>query len=265
MKEKQPATEMRIRTGAFVRGLWGEADGSPHSTAGHKNSTRSVRRSRKYPYPLDPLLVYVWGEKNLDYVRGKGYDPILVSPNPVENYSGGDGPRSSQASGGEKGKHQINWGISFWRQKLECIRMGLLNYPAVIWLDWDTTQIQPLPDNFWQRMAEGQPVQAGLRQYKRAQCPWREHGRGQIPHGAFLYCRELRLVERAIEFHATKCPTCTDEVAWALVIEEMMGGWTKDYRDYHRLGFEPFCYDQRRIWRQFFPCREPLFLNIGRY
>lgn len=142
--------------------------------------------------------------------------------------------------------------------------MGLLRYPAVVWLDWDTAQVKPLPPNFWARMAEGAPVQAGLRQYKRPQCLWRNKGRGQVPHGAFFYCRDISLVERAIELHAARWPTCTDEVAWACVIDELMGGWD-DFREYHRQGYEPFCYDQRRVWRQFFPCPEPLFLNVGRF
>jgi len=68
-----------------------------------------------------------------------------------------------------------------------------------------------------------------------------------------------------MELHDTDdCRGSTDEVAWAALIDEMLGGW-KGPREYKARGFEPYCYDQNKVWRQLFPPEQVIFQNMGRF
>lgn len=250
----------QTHAGVFVRGLWGEAQDAKHPTSGHGRALQAAKRSCRAPHQPEPQVVYVWGNENFAALERFRLNLVLVSPDPLTNYGTTDVARDCTSRG------QVNWGVSMWRHKLEAIRMALDHHPAIVWLDWDTHQVANLPPDFWQRLAAGQPFQGSLRQYKRKQCLWRPEKDNPrlVPHGAWIYCREQRLVERAIELHAERVPTFTDETAWAAVLDELLGGW-KGRDEYHRRGFEPYCYLQgQNNWRQFFKPTEVIFENTGR-
>jgi len=258
-------------SGVFVRGLWGESpEDSEWPTAGHDSALVEAKRALTADFQPSPVLVYAWGQRNFDCLRSFGYDPILVSADAIVNYSTDGQERNSRS------RFQVNWGVSHWRQKLQCIRMALESHDvgrAAIWMDWDVWQVAKLPADFWGRLEKGQDFQASLRIYVRKQCGWRRGdwaGMRRVPHGAWTYCRSLETVNRAIEVHAEHVPTFTDEVAWAKLLDIRHDRWIGDDK-YKSMGYEPYCYNQgmgrRAIGRTVHPCdpSTKLFQNMGRY
>ena len=251
---------MGISQGVFVRGFWGDSDPS-YPTTTRTKTLRDIRKSLAAEFQPEPLIVYCWGTENFEFLKSLGVEAELVSERPIEDYSNGKTPRDAI---NPKGKGKINYGVSMWRHKLECIRMALRNYgKQVIWLDWDVHQIRPIPSHFWAYLEVGRPIRAALRSYKRPQCPWRPRAdRRLVVHGGFIYCRWLALIEQIIEVHSTKFPTYTDETPISWVIDELMGGW-RGPNAFFAEGFSPPFYDQRK--QAVHPRPEnPVFQNRGK-
>jgi len=243
----------------FVHGLWGETAGSENPTLTLPRTLKAIRHAVAAEHQPEPLVVYCYGEDNREFLREHGIEPLLCSPDPIHNFLPGVSNRNCQSKG------RLNWGLNFWRHKLDCIQRALDNHDEVVWLDWDVRQLRPL-DDFWSTLREGPPIQAALRAYKRPQCGWRARGqRTFVPHGAFIYCRSLVVICRVIDLHIREHPTCTDEIAIAHAIDELLGGWTvpDKYRDH---GFEPTVYDQRRKYVDpSWVSSNPVFRNVGRW
>ncbi len=243
---------------AFVHGLWGDETTLPH----YRDKLHQIVLESRDHQP-DDLAVYACGKDNVDIIRDAGYDPIMLHENPIVNWDNSTEPRNTHAEG------RMNWGLSFWRHKLECIKAALGDFDAVVWLDWDVHCVAPVPDDYWEELAEGQPIQAALRRYKHRQCKWRAGiGEQILPHGACIYCRDITIVERTIEVHRELADEYgdlgKDETAIARVIDERMGGWK---------GVEEYCidydlpyYDMRKRYARLPDRGNPIvFLNRGRF
>jgi len=232
----------------FVRGLWGE---SKHlsvptftlpKTYRDIENTLSYERSHPSRTPA-PVINYCFGANNLEFLTNNNTTIKLLSLDPIMNF---ENQPLSERSPNPKGG--INWGISFWHHKLYCMREAMRTHDEIIWMDWDCYLHRRLPKDFWRIMRKGAEFQGSLRRYRCRQCHWREmpYARRIVPHGAFLYCRSKALLDRAIELHLTKCRQATDEIAWAMTIDELIGGWKgNDY--YKESKFEPYCYT---TWNQ---------------
>lgn len=148
-----------------------------------------------------------------------------------------------------------------FRRKLLAIRDALHNYQHVLWMDIDCIKLGPFPADFWDRLKDGAPIQAKIRQYHRRKAHWR-HGQARILQGgAFIYCRSLPIIERALDVMATPVydlaprfyPSGTgrafdDEMAIAWVIDEMNGGWMG--QDAYRKGWDVPHYTIRgEVWK----------------
>ena len=51
----------------------------------------------------------------------------------------------------------------------------MIEYDEIVLLDWDTVQIKPIPEDFWDVLAQKAPIQAVLRVYFRLKATqWRK-------------------------------------------------------------------------------------------
>jgi len=221
-----------------------------------REAARRVR-AKSFNLERENCRIFAFGLENTAFLDSLGVEWICLSSDPLVNWTA-----ATDRNPSEDGR--VNWGLSHWRHKLECIRAGLTVSEAVIWLDWDCHLCEPLPADFWDRLATGPPFRASLRFYRHRQVsrPGRMAGR-YVPHGAWQYFRR-DWIDRAIETHARRCPGATDEVGMAYFLDELHDGWI-GVEQWAKL-YEPDCYDQRHRLRQIIPLAgRPLFRNWGRW
>lgn len=246
----------------FLRGLWGQGpDAGPNQTETLDKTRHDISRSLKVKHQPTPLTVGAYGRENFQHLKGLGVRwPVLLNPRPIVNFEYSDQARVSQNNG------RINWGLSMWRHKLEIIKWGLGLSDEVVWLDWDIHQVAEMPQDFWERLRDGAPLRAALRCYQNPQCMWRgRREKRMVPHGAFIYCRDRTLIERAIWWHTNHHPESTDEVAMAHLIDERMGGW-QGAQAYADAGYQAPWYNMRMRHGLPGPARaDAVFRNKGRY
>lgn len=253
----------------FIRGLWGEGNHSEFPTAGYPGVCKELRRTltseSKEP---SPILYYSFGNDNYKFLQSKGLGPYSMSSQAILNWN----DEMEEARNPEFG-NRINWGISYWRHKLLCLTDALDFYDEVVWLDWDYRLVKPLPDDFWDRMREGQPLQSCLRIYRNIQCPWRVQtsrhkrvSRGTDEerttcHGSFIYCRDLAIANKLLDYH-DRYPYNSDEPTLCRWAEDQLGGWTAEHvQRYRDEGYEPYCCQAK--WHAFEP-EEVIFRNFGK-
>jgi hypothetical protein len=94
-----------------------------------------------------PMTVYVCGAANAHYVRRRGVEPIVLSDDPFPNIF----PNPY-------GLEQSHWNI-----KLAMLRDAIQRHGAVVWLDADIKVLNPIPENFAESLAHGQPIRAPVR------------------------------------------------------------------------------------------------------
>lgn len=143
-----------------------------------------------------------------------------------------------------------------FRRKLLAIREGLRYYEHVVWMDFDCIKLAEIPEDFWDVLRAGAPLQAKIRQYHRRKCHWRDGQKRILQGGAFVYSRSVPLIERCLDAMVERPEQCSDdEMAIAWVIDEMAGGWVGSDK-YLKMGFDPQHYTIRgEIHR----CESPIF------
>lgn len=212
----------------FVRGLWGSTEIERFRT----KTLADVRRALDRPYRF-PFVTYVFGRQNLEFLTSLGVRAKLLAEEPLVNWRGQDGPVDTQYG-------RVAYGVSAWRHKLAIIRQALTEYRQVIWADWDTRALAPIPRDFWQRMQAGAPIQVCIRQYKRIKCPWRHECKRTLGSGAFIYCRDRSIVDRVLAINDEN-PGWDDEICIMRAIDEHSGGW-HGLQAYRERGYNPWCY-----------------------
>lgn len=237
---------MRMKGRTFIRGLWGETfqESGPSATITLQDTHRKILESWYEFEQPSPCINLTFGGRNTDFLTTNGIPCIELSSSGIVNWSGRI-ERAPSVCG------RVNWGLSFWRHKLECIRTALQFFREVVWLDWDCHMLRRQPDGLWERLGIGQPWQAQLRQYTRRHCS-RGIIRGdarKLPHGGFLYFRDPEIVRELIHVHEHFVPTCTDEIAMTLLYRRMTGHWI-DVEKWYGDGYSPFCYSTRKVCKQ---------------
>lgn len=143
----------------------------------------------------------------------------------------------------------------FWLAKLRIIEHALQTERAVVWLDWDATQLRPLPADFWGRLQARAPLQTRIRQYHRRKCLWRRSHQRSLCGGAFIYCRDRRLILRTIDaMREQQLRGWDDEIAMAHTIDQLYGGW-QGLEHYHAHHDPPWY----TIRGEIFPAPEAVF------
>ena len=229
----------------FVRGLFGDelVDGYP----GLLGDLASRSRDALKP---EPCLWFAWGTENATAIRKAGFEPTLLSDEPIprKGFSG----EPDYITG--FGVQPFGWNI--YRLKFDAIRAALMaGYTSVLWLDMDVEQVLPLPADFWQVLHDRQPLQAPLVQYHKVQAPWRSVCRRTSIYCATSYWRGGNVVERCLEY-ANQHPRAFEQAAMNREIDRLAGGFpgVDGYRD---KGFE-FPFTERK-GGMIFPPREPVF------
>ena len=148
-------------TGTFIYGLWGNAELAPRRI----KILREIEQWLQTKHRPEPWEVYVYGENNREWLADRGVPCTMLDPDPLVDFYNVGGPASP------RGKGQLIWGdCSIWRHKTEIISAAIAKHRTIVWLDFDTVLHRPLPADFWERMAKGQPVQMSSLYYRRPYC-----------------------------------------------------------------------------------------------
>ena len=242
-------------TSAFVSGLWGDEVQLCYSGIKPYKVYDDARTAALADFRPEPRIVYAYGDGNAAFLESIGVTSILLSPDPVPNFTGQAERRT--------GKSVVHaYGASVWRAKIEFIAKAVEEHDEVVWLDWDIHLVKPLPADFWDRMRERRPFQAALRQLHRRQADWRKHDPRKLHHGGFVYVRGRGVAERLLRL-CVEHPMLNDELVYCKLVDEMMGGEFLGPEAYREMGFQPYCYNIVRgmCW----PVEDEVFRNTGRW
>lgn len=218
-----------MASGCFVRCLWGE-DSYPV----RKGVLHNLKHAMKAQFQPTPTLWFCYGRNNADVLWNLGIEAMMLDEQPISNF-GLTGDKNAQRYG------TVNWGQNFWRHKYPPLRHALAVHEAAVWLDLDTNLTQPLPDDFWDRMAQGRELQSSLRQFHQRRAHWR--GKAdirKIPCGSFIYVRGQSVIDR-IEYFYDQMRLHWDPDVLARTLDDLWGGW-KGAEAYKRDGWEPYCH-----------------------
>tara|TARA_Y100000310_G_scaffold199050_2_gene199038 strand:- start:734 stop:1543 length:810 start_codon:yes stop_codon:yes gene_type:complete len=266
---------------SFIRALWGDTPETcpEQPTVTRRRTTRDINHTIERSSEPAPCRYYTFGGHNTEFLKGIGLEPIHLYDEGIVNWWHGllGKPTERKTKHNDDGG-RINWGLNFWRHKLMVIVNTFKDgFDEIVWLDWDirlTTPDNKVPANFWDKIRQGPSIQMALRAYCRPQCPWRdarnESGRENdyqwpwdrwMPHGAFIYCRDVEIIKQVIGHHDT-WHTCTDETAFARYFEDEAGGkWGEKEAIESEKKHRPYCYVSRgRVSEP----DEIVFSNLGR-
>jgi hypothetical protein len=131
----------------------------------------------KNPYTPESK-VYVFGEDNYAMTQELGFDAVLVDKRP------------------------IIWDMDTeqFRHKLEVFDRAMEDFDEIVFLDWDTIPVKPIPDNFWDVLGEKDAIQANSIMYRRRKAMWRgRKDSRKLSCAAFVYCRDKKITEGMID------------------------------------------------------------------
>jgi len=229
-----------VRRG-FVRVLWGdfltednEAFKKTHSEYGiefdpenkmlvrRKKIETDIRKCMEQEFTV-PFTSYTFGEANHRGLLARGISSVLLHSEPY--------------------KYHPTRGI--YKHKLEAYVRLMDDFDEVVFLDWDTYLIKPLPDDFWEVLNEKDVFQASLLRYRTPRISHRDGLQNKtIPAGAFVYMRGKEVAVRLWELNKV-CPNkWSCETAFAFLTDEITDGW-KGLEEYWKR-FEPEFYTGKR-------------------
>lgn len=231
---------------SFIRGLWGEYNpggiGIWERRYKHDNDVKLATLNTYEPN----IMVYVFGEDNYKFLVDKGYTCKLVDKKPML------------------------WTLEphCYRHKMEVWRQGLLDFDEIVFLDWDCVPACPIPNDFWENMSKGQPVQAALYAYRRRRINWREKDKTKIAAATFVYLREKSAGDEIIKIWEELGMPISEETVLMKYVEKINGGWygVEDYRK----KYEPIYHTLFGINEKgendipFLNTREPIFYHLNR-
>lgn len=230
---------------SFVRVLWGDFldDANPqlkdyeteYNFTFNKDNKVMIRRfkidedikkclEQKF---IEPFVVYTFGEKNHKQLLSMGIKSILIHKEP----------------------YKYNPVRGLYKHKLDAHQYMMEDFDEIVFLDWDTYLIKPLPVDFWERLNKKESFQAVLGEYRTARINHRLDSKSNqlIPMGAFVYMRDKSIPLRLIELNkGSNSWSC--EPAFARLTDERMGGWKnllEGLNKYWEL-FEPEFYINKR-------------------
>jgi hypothetical protein len=216
----------------FVRALWGihEHEGRRF----YKRRTKQdddIRLMLKNPY-VPESKVYVFGEDNYAMTQELGMDAVLVDKRP------------------------IIWDMDTeqFRHKLEVFDRAMEDFDEMVFLDWDTIPVKPIPDNFWDVLGEKDAIQANSIMYRRRKAMWRGRSDSRkLSCAAFVYCRDKNITEGMLETWEEMGRPWSEELVMARHIDKINGGWQglEHYWDHH----EPHWFSMPKMYWSYPPER----------
>jgi len=192
----------------FVRQFYGAPQDHPYGEQRWKNLLHEIQYAITHPSPHIPnYTIYVLGKENHRYVEGLGAQAVLVDPRPFLY------PLRGQLH----------------RNRLTCLQMAAKDFDEFVSLDWDCHPFIPIPDNFWERLAQKNAFQAPLTRYRYSKCPWRKVDGGLVPNASWMYFRDPTIPQQFNEiYEASQAQTLSDgseETVAAYWTDQQLGGW----------------------------------------
>ena len=191
----------------FVRALWGIYD---------HQGRRLYKRRTKMDYDIkvlthnkysEPFITFVFGEDNYKYLT----EEVGLNPSTVRLAD----------------KRPIVWDIDKegMRHKTEAFKLGMEEFDEMVFLDFDTQPIKPLPLDFWEVLAKKERIQAILRCYKKRKISWREQDCNRIPCASFVYIRDKTVPASLIKTWEEMGRPWSEEICMVKYMEGLVGGW----------------------------------------
>ena len=218
--------ENDMKKRSFVRALWGiyEHEGRRY----YKRRTKmdnDIKLLFKNPWN-EPFVTFTFGEDNHKYLLDRGVDSRLVDKKP------------------------ILWDMDTeqFRHKLEVFKLGLQEFDEIVFLDWDTLPVAPLPENFWKKMYEKDSFQSPLIMYRRRKAMWRGRTDSRkLSSASFVYLRDKSIPEGFVEQWETMGKPWSEELVMSKYIDQLDGGWKG--MDYYWEHHEPHWFAlPRKYW-----------------
>lgn len=211
----------------FVRALWGIHKGLEKYYVNRTKIDDEIELLKHCKYN-EPFIAYVFGRDNYNHLEKQAKDiPMmkikLVSEEPVL---------------WDMEKQQF-------RHKLEVLRLAMLEFDEIVFLDWDTIPIKPLPEDFWDVLAKKDSIQATMVSYhvRGPSAPnWREVDRDKTCSASWLYIRDKTIPDKIIKIWEDIGGEWSEERSITKYTDEISGGWQGRQYFYDR--FEPKYY----IW-----------------
>lgn len=213
------------RKRAFVRALWGI-----HDHEGRRFYKRRLKmdddiellQHSKYE---PPFVSYTFGFENHEFLRSRGITSVLVDERPIV------------------------WDLDtqFYRHKLEAFDQAMKDFDDVVFLDWDSVVVEPIPRGFWEALSRKAPMQAILHSYRTRRVFWREEDTTIVPSAAFVYLRGREASQgiiRAWEELQDVRAKMSAEPAMGKYADDLSGGWKGI--DHYWDHFEPSFFTLRR-------------------
>lgn len=208
----------------FMRALWGDkrVERFPQVIG------QAVSNPDKM-YPINPLVVYVFGEDNERLLKDLGYATVLLDKRPVVDFIG-SGIRAPDL------RANINYGINMFAHKIYAMKVAAHEHQEVTWVDWDCSLVKPLPESYWEDRGKGAIVQVCLVQYRRFQALWRQSHRRKTVESAWVYFRDAAFMDRVFEIHLQN-PEYNCQLAIARAVDELEGDFSPEL--WQAKGYEP--------------------------
>ena len=162
-----------------------------------------IQLKMKNPFN-DPFRVYVFGKENYEMCQEFGFDSVLLDERPIV------------------------WDMDNeqFRHKLEVLDKAMEDFDEIVFMDWDTLPVKPLPDNFWEKMYEKDPFQATLIMYRRRKAMWRgKTDSRKLSSASFVYLRDKSITEGFIKQWEKMGRPWSEELAISRYIDDLDGGW----------------------------------------
>jgi hypothetical protein len=243
---------------SFIRVLWGDADldinnteyishvkregiymPNEHNLLRRKKIAGNIKRAMAVKH-IESFVVYAFGKNNKKCMDDIGVPCVLVDNEPY--------------------RHRV------FGHKIEAIKWAMEDYDEIVLMDWDTKPAKKLPINFWDELNKKEVFQASLWKHRTPKINHRDTlNANQItPGGGFIYVRDKDVPSKLIDFYQNAPNKWSEQPAYALLTDEMMGGW-KGIDAYWKL-FEPECYRTKKSPYRWLPdkyFKDPCFVNRG--
>jgi len=213
----------------FVRALWGVYNNEERYLKRRGKMDEDIKLLLKNPYN-EPFTTFVFGEDNYKYACDQGLSCALIDKRPIV------------------------WDMNTqqFRHKIEAFRVGMQEFDQMVFLDFDTYPVKPLPNDFWDELGKKEALQVPLRIYHRKKVFWRKQDRRKVPCASFVYIRDKGIPDELIDLWVKLKRPWSEEIVLMKHIERMMGGWKGVGEYWERFDPEYFRLNEGGFYREKF-------------
>lgn len=210
---------------SIIHGIWGIYKDNKDYKSTHWYARRSKIDNDIKLYKLNPYspsnTVYVFGEDNYKKIVDLGFTCKLIEKKPFV---------------WDMEKEQ-------YRHKMEIWKAGLQDFDSIVFLDWDTIAIKPMPDNFWLVMNEGEPIKSTIYQYHCKKVKRFPNDCRKVSSASFVYIKGIEHANGIIKLWEESGKPWKEELALSHYIDGLSGGWkgVENYKKHDVPFFQLHC------------------------